>query len=370
MKAIVDRVALHDLLRRAQFCTVSKTPNELYKCVRVEASSGLLTVQATCGDRQVSMHTESVDTVEPGSAIVPIEHLSRFLNVARSPTHEISVADTSLKLTGTHESQTIYGHGEDAWANVHFTQPDDVAWVGTWPATDVLGKIASATPFVARENSRYAIAGALLQIEETNLIVVATDGRRLACMGGKSDRRGNGTHAVVMPTQTMRGIVSLPEEDDEVTIGIDGDHSVWFKFGEWCIVRSAINIGTFPPYEDVIPKGNQIKATVDVAELTESIRVASLMVDEQSNAVRFNFNGSLSLTSRTADRGESFASCEIEKYEGGDPIEIGLNPKYLIDILASTSAKTLTLEMQAPNKPVVIQDGPRALYVLMPINIG
>jgi DNA polymerase-3 subunit beta len=54
----------------------------------------------------------------------------------------------------------------------------------------------------------------------------------------------------------------------------------------------------------------------------------------------------------------------------GEPIEIGFNPQFLIDVMRVIKTPEFELELGQQDRPGLIKSGPDFLYVLMPINLG
>jgi DNA polymerase-3 subunit beta len=129
--------------------------------------------------------------------------------------------------------------------------------------------------------------------------------------------------------------------------------------------------GSFPPYEDVIPRDQDKRATFTIGALGSAVRRAALLTNEESRGVRLAFaadDRSLTLSSRAPEMGEAEINVEIDEYDGED-IEIGFNPAFITDALKILDNDQVIIEMKAPNKPGLIKSGSDFVYVVMPVNL-
>jgi DNA polymerase-3 subunit beta len=128
--------------------------------------------------------------------------------------------------------------------------------------------------------------------------------------------------------------------------------------------------GTFPPFEDVIPKEHDRKVTCDVQQLLASVRRAGILTTEQSKGVKLGFTATeLKISGSSPDVGEAEISMPLSGYQG-QPIEIVFNPGYVTEALRLVDSPEITLEMKAPNKPGVFRVGQEFTYVIMPTGQG
>ena len=252
------------------------------------------------------------------------------------------------------------------------------------PASTFKELIARTLFATARENSRYAINGVLLIRTENRLEMVATDGRRLALARTsipKSDFRGDSLRCIV-PTKALQLLQKLisTDPDEQIEIAV-ADNAVLFRVGGGvggdgdqpprATLRSVLVEGSFPPYEDVIPKDCDIMVTLDRDLVSSAVRRAALLTNEESRGVRLAFDGSerrLKLSSRAPEMGEANIEIDVAEYKGDD-IEIGFNPGFITEALRVIPQPEVMLELKAPGKPGLIKSGSDFVYVVMPVNL-
>lgn len=389
MKVICDRAALLEAVNLASGVTASRTPRPQLTCVKLTAhADGELTVAATDSEISLRLTMARVDVQEAGEALVPADKLRQI----------VSAEDAEATLSLTADGDAVHIKGEDADFTLHGYPADDfpampdfqsavAGGAGQSPAratfehkASALSEIIQRTLFAtARENSRYAINGVLLRRDGKKLEMVATDGRRLALCRATLPGSQSSDEPVtcIIPSKalnTIQKLMSDPEETVEVAI-LDNQAMFNIGVGDDGSARAtlATNLveGAFPPYEDVIPKDQDIKVTFDRDVLASGVRRAALLTNEESRGVRMTFKGGdkmLELASRAPQMGEANVRVELAGYEGGD-IEIGFNPAFVTEALKVISDPNVVLELKAPNKPGLIKSGADFVYVVMPVNL-
>ena len=107
--------------------------------------------------------------------------------------------------------------------------------------------------------------------------------------------------------------------------------------------------GPYPNYEQVIPRENDKSATADKAAFASALRRMSIVASDQTHRIRMAFaNGSCKLSVQTPDLGE--AQEEITVSYDGDPLEIGFNASYLLEILKYIPTDEVRLTFKAPER--------------------
>jgi DNA polymerase-3 subunit beta len=364
MHVIVSRSALLEVLGAASGVAATRSTKEVLKCVRLTTKDNTLVVSAT--DLEVALRVEvrQVEVKKKGDLLIPADKL---MSIARE-----SVDDT---LTIEADDQACHIRGKDSHFEVYGQDPRDfppVPGLEGQPDLEVdapvLADLISKTLFsVAKENTRYAINGILWQKLGKKLILVSTDGRRLARSMGAAEGAGADSQMIV-PAKTVQVL-------QRVLGHIEGKAGVKFSSNQIVVqadsyvVSSALVEGHFPQYEDVIPKDSDKKVDLNTEELLSAVKRAALLTNEQSKGVRLRFEkGQLVLSSRAPEQGEATISMQVEY--GGTPVEIGFNPLFLMDALRVAASPTITLEMKDGNRPGIFRVGQTFLYVVMPVNLA
>lgn len=371
MKLVCDRSALLDALTLASGVVASRTPSPALLCLKFAAKEGILTISATDSEVGLVAPVASVSISEEGEALIPADKLNQIVRASEDSTLSIEVSKNVAVIKGQDSTFKIFGYDPKDFPGVHAFPASKLDFETTG---GTLGRLIHRTLFAtAVDNSRYAINGVLLERKGKRLRLVATDGRRLAVAKGECTRSAEGDASCIVPTKALNVLSKLLTDPDEPVAVARQDNLVICKVGEGADAATLVSRlveGTFPPFEDVIPKEQDKKVVFDSSELTSAVRRAALLTNEESKGVRMAFGGGqLVLSSRAPELGEAEIKVDIEKYEG-EPIEIGFNPQFLTDVLKVIDSPQVIIELKAPNKPGVIKVGGDFTYVVMPVSLG
>jgi DNA polymerase-3 subunit beta len=392
MKVICDRAALLDAINLVSGVVAARTPRPQLQCVKLTAKktgkASELTLSATDAEVSLRLQTAQVDVQDPGEALIPAHDLRGIISAEEGDsTLTIQTEDDACLITGQDAKFKVFGYPAAEFPPIpefeKVVAGKDAALkakaVITQRAGELSQMIARTLFATARENSRYAINGVLMRREGKRLEMVATDGRRLALcrqtiQGGEKDAP---TLSCIIPTKALSLLQKLID-DPESTVQIAiADTQILFAVGSpdeggaRAVLTSNLVEGTFPPYEEVIPKDQDKKIVFDRDVLSSAVRRAALLTNEESRGVRMKFSSGdkqVEVSSRAPEKGEAHIEVPVSSYEGQD-IEIGFNPSFISDALKVIVDPQVILELKAPNKPGLVKSGSDFLYVVMPVNL-
>lgn len=371
MKLVCDRTALLDAIALAGGVVATRTPNPALLCLRFTAKDGILSIAATDTEVGLTAPVASVSIAEEGEALIPADKLSQIVRASE---------DTTLSVEVNKNVAVI--KAEDATFRIFSRDPREFPGVPAFPDAKIdfettagtLSRLIHRTLFAtAVDNSRYAINGVLIERKGRRLRLVATDGRRLALAKGECSRASDSESTSIVPSKALAILGKLMQDPDAPVAMAREDNLVLFRVGEGAdaaVLATRLVEGTFPPFEDVIPKEHDKRVVFAAGELTSAVRRAALLTNEESKGVRMAFGGQqLVLSSRAPELGDAEITVDVSKYEG-EPIEIGFNPQFLTDVLRVIEGAEVIIELKAPNKPGVLKVGGDFTYVVMPVSLG
>ncbi len=246
---------------------------------------------------------------------------------------------------------------------------------GPGPGISIPGNVLRAmiqrTMFaITQEESRYSLNGAQLVLTPQEIRMVATDGHRLALVSRQMEIPGvDGEVKALIPRKTLVEIQKLIGEQ-ELLVGFAADENhLFFTVGEKKLV-SRILAGQFPNYEMVIPRDNDKTIMASSRALGDGIQRAQVMSDDKLRAIRLSASqGELELTASSAEAGEAREVVPVE-YDGAG-IEIGFNPRYLLDFLGACGTDTVSISVKDSETQGMLKPGQSGdldyRYVVMPM---
>ncbi|MCC5786458.1 MAG: DNA polymerase III subunit beta [Phycisphaerales bacterium] len=387
MKVICDRAALLEGINIESGVVASRTPRPQLTCIKLIAEktgdTGRLTLAATDAEMSLRLISERVDVQEPGEALLPATTIRQI----------ISAEDAEANLSFESEGDACTIRGADAYFKVLGYDPKDFPAVPEFaeaaknakavfshPASSFRRLITKTLFATARENSRYAINGVLLKRDGKRLEFVSTDGRRLAVARANlgPDEKDGGAVTCIIPSKALSTLLKLADDPDETIRIAITDNQIYFAIGaesnddpgRACLASNLVE-GSFPPYEDVIPRDQDIIVRFDRDVMLSAVRRAALLTNEESRGVEMSFNAAdktLELSSAAPELGESKITVDLLEYKGDD-ISLGFNPAFISDALKVIEEPEVIIELSTPKKPGVIKAGSDFVYVVMPVNI-
>lgn len=238
----------------------------------------------------------------------------------------------------------------------------------------VLRRLFDKSKFaISTEETRYYLNGVYLHASDSEqgrvLRCVATDGHRLARIDAALPEGAEDLPGVIVPRKTVNELRKLLE-DDEMQIAVSvSETKIRFATPEITLTSKVID-GSFPDYTRVIPQGNTRRLEVDAAEFAQAVDRVSTVSSERSRAVKLSLDEDrLILTVNAPDSG---AAEEILAVSYGDePLEIGFNAKYLLEIAGQVDRENAVFLFNSSGDPTLMREGndESAVYVVMPMRV-
>jgi DNA polymerase-3 subunit beta len=368
MKADFNRAALAEALGLVGSVVPSRTPKPILRCVHISCEKEAASIRATDLEAGIALGVDQVKVIRDGQILVPADSISAIVRESADEVLGLEAEEGTCHVSGSDSSFTIYGQDPAQYPPVpgFDGEPDLKVQLG-----DLQLGIAQCLFAAARESTRYAINGVLWQLKGKKLVLVATDGRRLARSRVPVERGGGGFSAelgVIVPSKAMALLEKIGAADDEEVQVRLCDNRILLRCGS-VVLSSSLVEGNFPKYEDIIPSDYECKLNLSTEATLSAVRRAALLTSAESRGIRLSLSsGDLVFSGKAPEAGDARVTMPVEY--GGDPIEIGFGPQFLVDVLRVIKADQLTLELGQADRPGLIKSGSDFLYVLMPINIG
>ena len=244
-----------------------------------------------------------------------------------------------------------------------------------------LKRLFEKTAFaMAVQDVRFYLTGTLLEIDQTQLRAVTTDGHRLAlCETGATSTATQAVQAIV-PRKAVGELQRLLSVEDEqlslligrellnVTITIasrdkeQGDITVRFT--------TKLIDGKFPDYRRVIPRGGDKVVMIAHDVFKQSLQRVAILSNEKLRGVFLNFNAdSLQLRANNPEQDEAIEDLAIQYSDAS--LEMSFNAQYLIEVLNVLDGDDVSITMTEANQSVLVQDPAQQdqTYVVMPMRV-
>ena len=256
-----------------------------------------------------------------------------------------------------------------------FPNPPGIQWEGNafGIAGATLGLMIERTSFAtSTEETRPILNGVLWEFSEDDMGMVATNGHRLSGTHVPLDT-GAGRPAMIIHPRALGMVARLPAEGELVQVARTENH-VGFRGDGWEII-TRLMVGPYPPYRQVLPKDNDKVLVADKAALTAALRRMAIVASDQTHRVTFALGDEptlMRISVETSDIGTAEEHVAVE-YEG-DPLEIGFNAQYLLEVLRYCPAGEVRMTFKAPERAAIIapvddDSGARTAMLVMPLRL-
>ncbi|GIW42316.1 MAG: DNA polymerase III subunit beta [Candidatus Binatia bacterium] len=371
MEFTVERENLLGALYLAQGVVERRTPIPVLSHVMLIADGQSVTIAAT--DQQVGIRRR----IEAG-----VRKKGRATGNGRmlyEIVRELPEGEVTVKAT---ENRWLEIVGGKARFKVVGVDPEEFPAMPEMPRSkkgverlgaEVLREMIVRTQFaVASDETRINLAGIYVEkLGEASLRMVATDGHRLA-MVTREVGSCAGPWGVILPRKgvgELRRLLEAGPEGLEVSLVHDGG-LVHVGAGDVELSMRLVE-GEFPDYKQVLPKKLPRRVVVSARDLAGALRRVSLVSSDVSHGVRLSFaDSTLKVSSMNPERGE--AEEEVEVSLEGEPVSVGFNARYLLDVLgvvAPDASITLWLGDELSPAKLEADDDPDFAYVVMPMRL-
>ena len=230
----------------------------------------------------------------------------------------------------------------------------------------------------ASDESRPVLTGVEFKLEESNIIMAAADGFRLAVYTGQLSEPVADALKVIVPARTMQEIQRLASEQSapvQVTLSPEKGQ-VMFKL-EHVEVVSQLLQGNFPNYDQLIPERYETRAVMELDDLKRATQSAAVFARDGSNIVRLEMTpqesgegGQLKVSARSEEVGDNLDELDIDQLDGEDA-KIAFNVRYLMEIVNVLGRGKVALEVTNSSSPGVFRpaDSDRYVHVVMPMYV-
>lgn len=371
MKVTIERNSLLKTLGHVQSVVERRNTIPILSNVMIEANGDTVAMTATDLDIAIIETTHAM-VLTAGSTTVPAHTL--FDIVRKLPD------GSEVELTLEENDRLVVKAGRSRFTlacldkeDFPATSEDDLPHRFEIASEELKRLIDKARFAISTEETRYYLNGIYLHVANTEdgprFRAVATDGHRLAQVEQDVPEGATGMPGIIIPRKTVAEVRKLIDETEgAISVGVS-DTKIRFAF-EGVKISSKLIDGTFPDYSRVIPEGNDKQLEMDCRIFAEATDRVSTISSDKTRSVKLSIApDSLTLSVNSPDSGT--ATEELTAAYSADPLEIGFNSRYLLDILAQIEGETVQVYLNDPSAPTVLKDimDDAVLYVLMPMRV-
>lgn len=336
--------------------------------VLLDAQDGELTLTGTDMEIQIVTRADGITMSHPGRLTVPAQKLLAITKTLREV--ELLLEETK----DTHSVKIISGRSRFTLATLPAVNyPDFSANAAKSQITikaDTLKQALSKTAVcMANNDVRHYLNGLSLRVDGQNLTLAASDGHRLAVYAVMLSKTLAEPVAIIIPRKAVHEIIRLiADDEDDITLSLS-DNTLQMHSGNTTFQAKLID-GKYPDFSRQINQDYRPALLADRQGLRDAVQRVALTADPKYRGILLDIDKNyLTLTSRNheADSGED----GIAINNPGEPVKIGLNAHYLLDLLAALDDDQIRISVASNDGAVLLDETSpaRYRYLVMPIRL-
>jgi DNA polymerase-3 subunit beta len=233
-----------------------------------------------------------------------------------------------------------------------------------------LKELIERTAFaMAQQDVRYYLNGLLLDLRETSLRCVATDGHRLALCEAELPAGAQTRKQIIVPRKGVLELQRLLEGGDrDVELEIGRNHLRMRR--EDVTFTSKLIDGRFPDYDAVIPIGADKEVKINREVFRAALQRAAILSNEKYRGVKLEVSpGQVRVVAHNPEQEE--AQEEVEAQTKVDNLSVGFNVTYLLDALSALREEDVVINLRDGNSSALIREASheRSRHVVMPLRL-
>lgn len=369
MKFICEKENLLLGLNAVSRTSVGRTTTPILEGILLTLKNNQLIM--TTNDLEIGMEyiIDNCDSIEEGSTVVDCKMFGEIIRKLPNSSITISINDKNLLVIecegSIYKLSTMNAEEFPVLPNVNIEKSIHIS---QRMLKDMIKKTIFA---VSSEENRPIFTGCLFEIKNNNLCVVAVDGFRLALR--KIMMTYEGDFSAIIPGKYLNEIIkNLQDNDEVIDIGIAKNQAL-FELKNCKIVTRLLE-GEFLNYKNVIPEEKETRIKISKSALQGAVERASIFSITASEKEKkypikmFVSLGSviISCTSQVGDAKE-----EVLVETEGKELEIGFNPKYLLDALKVIEDEEIYMDFGTNISPCVIRPiaDEKYTYMVLPVRL-
>jgi len=315
---------------------------------------------------------------EEGSTTVPARTFSDL--VATLPSDQVLLKlDTqtqTLNVRGGTSTNDIKCIDAQEFPPMPVPDFDGAVQINVGDFREMIHQVAFAA---SSDEARPVLMGVLVQVDKDKLTMAAADGFRLSVRKAVLSTPSPAPVSAIVPAQALKELARVATDSEEPIYMVmpKGRGQVVFRVKDVEVVSQLID-GTFPDFQQIIPRSYKSRTLVSTSSLLKACKQAEIFAREGSNVARLNIKTAqsemqpseveISATSEETGKNETIVEATVD----GSGLLIAFNVKFLREALEVIRTPNVALETSAPNAPGVVKPvgDDQFLHVIMPMHLG
>ncbi len=300
--------------------------------------------------------------MKSGRAAVPVKQISQALQLLKEGV-----------ITLEESSNTLFLYTPDSEISIQNLNVEDFPSLPTiakektfsFPPEPFQQALALALRAVSSSDFKPELSGVYVSFSGDTITLAGTDSYRLAEKLISTPEGLEGQHECILPPRTSHELLRILPEAGPITLSV-GENQVIFEWPGVKMISRLID-GTYPPYQNVIPRAFEATLTLKREDFVSKIRLASVFASRLNDVTLAYSTGGVEVSTVHPELGRT--TSRLSSSVKGRPGSVIFNFKYLLDGLESIAGDQVTLSISSPAGPALLTDPQDTSfrYLLMPI---
>jgi len=315
---------------------------------------------------------------EEGSTTVPARTFADLVNTLPGDQVQLmlDVKTQSLHVKGGSSNNDIKCIDAQEFPPLPVPEMDGAVQLNVSDFKEMIQQVAFAA---STDEARPVLMGVLLHVEKDKVTMAAADGFRLSVRKAQLSQAVPQPINVIIPARALNELARVASDGEEPIYMVVPKNrgQVLFRVKDVEVVSQLID-GTFPDYQQIIPRNYKSRTLVSTASLLKACKQAEIFAREGSNVARFDIKQAdgdmkpseveISATSEETGKNETIVEATVD----GGSVLIAFNVKFLREALEVIKTPNVALETSAANAPGVVRPvgDDDFLHVIMPMHLG
>ncbi len=314
---------------------------------------------------------------EEGSTTVPARTLADLVGTLPDAQVSLTLNTSTQTLNVRSGASTNDVKGIDAQEFPPLPVPDftEAIQINVADFKEMIQQVAFAA---SADEARPVLMGVLLKVEGDQVTMAAADGFRLSVRKAVLSTPSAQPINAIIPARALSELARIAGDSDQMIQMVmpKGRGQVVFRVKDAELVSQLID-GTFPDYQQIIPRAHKSRTLVSTGSLLKACRQAEIFARDGSNVVRLNIKstgdlqpGEVEISAQSEETGSN--ETIVEATVDGIPLLIAFNVKYLREVLEVVKTPNVAVETSAASAPGVVRPvgDDNFLHVIMPMHLG
>ncbi|MBR1376493.1 MAG: DNA polymerase III subunit beta [Bacilli bacterium] len=328
----------------------------ILNCIKFDLKDEGLYLTST--DNEISIKTfipskdiESIDSL--GDMVVSGRFIYDIIKKLPGEIIDIEeVMDSKLYITTKKSSFTLNCNDVNDFPDLKFNEKENPIILNNKVLRNIINETIFAT---STQESRPALTGINIKIEDIKLECTATDSFRLAKKYINLEKKVDENINIIIPTRSLNELIKMIEDNDEKIELHIFDNKILFKSENIIMMSSLIN-GTYPDTTKLIPSEFETILTVNLNDYYNAIDRASLLTNESDkNTIKLESNKTEAIISSTIPEIGNVKETINIKNNKDEEINISFSSKYMLDAIKTFDSDEIELCFNGDIKPIIIR---------------